>query len=794
MAMTPKQLAQYKKDKEAILALEKKIEAQIKVAGNLSGEEYQRMKDKIKANGKLLEQAKAREKAQDEINKKTKLLNEEKDKSKLIDMDVKETQKEINDLANLLLKNSNKLTKSQRERLTTEISRRKVNMDAAKFVQMQVDLEEKLQMSSFAVGENFRMAKEQAILMTRVLLKNPLMIAVAAGYALGKALGFVAEQAKSFRDNVGTSVITSGKLVAKLAGAKAESMLLGYNISEISNNIVDSFGTLDNVSNKSVRTIGQFEKVLGVTPEHSAGVMMQMQKVAGLSEEASISAMKNLAATAETNNIPIGKLFEDLSSSSEEVAAFGGENLENIKRAAVEARRMGVNLSTTMKIADKLLDFETSIAGEMEASLMIGKQLNFNRARQLALEGDVAGAARDVVKQIGGQAEFAKLNVLQRRALADSIGVSVDELSKLSSGKVEFKKPKETAEEQLLNKTAQAAAATAENSDKMGLLTAAVFGLTAVMGAKLLKELGGLSGIGTMMGKGLNKMGVKGFTKSGGLDKRTKLGQTLRRAKPNLKAAPSKVLDKAKGLAGKAKGAVSKGVGVVGKGLSAGKGAVTKAAGKGVGKSLLKKIPGVGLIAGLGFAASRIMKGDALGAFGEVASGVASLVPGIGTAVSATIDAGLMAKDISSASKDATDTANEVAKEASKNIEKVAEAQPSGVVTETKKVGGGTLTTTTSTTSIDTPAALASSDPEFVRRQLESAEHLLELKKHAEHRLQARAERDGVIDAREANKIKRYERQTQIMQTQVDLLTTKLNELISATKNVGKDVANQATQ
>ena len=35
---------------------------------------------------------------------------------------------------------------------------------------------------------------------------------------------------------------------------------------------------------------------------------------------------------------------------------------------------MGVNLSTTMKL-DKLLDFETSI-GEMEVSLMIGKQLN----------------------------------------------------------------------------------------------------------------------------------------------------------------------------------------------------------------------------------------------------------------------------------------------------------------------------------------------------------------------------------------------------------------------------------
>lgn len=88
-------------------------------------------------------------------------------------------------------------------------------------------------------------------------------------------------------------------------------------------------------------------------------------------------------------------------------------------------------------------------------------------------------------------------------------------------------------------------------------------------------------------------------------------------------------------------------------GKAAGKG-IAKAAGKGiakgVGKSLVKKIPIIGAIAGLGFGIQRAMQGDWLGAAGEVASGVASTVPGAGTAVSAGIDAALIGKDVASES------------------------------------------------------------------------------------------------------------------------------------------------
>ena len=77
------------------------------------------------------------------------------------------------------------------------------------------------------------------------------------------------------------------------------------------------------------------------------------------------------------------------------------------------------------------MDFENSIAKEVEASVLIGRQLNLQKAREAALTGDISSAMKEVVKQVGSEEEFNKLNLIQRKALADSIGVSVSEMGKL---------------------------------------------------------------------------------------------------------------------------------------------------------------------------------------------------------------------------------------------------------------------------------------------------------------------------------------------------------------------------
>ena len=73
---------------------------------------------------------------------------------------------------------------------------------------------------------------------------------------------------------------------------------------------------------------------------------------------------------------------------------------------------------------------------------------------------------------------------------------------------------------------------------------------------------------------------------------------------------------------------------------------VAKVIGPKVAKVVAKGIPFVGALAGLGFGISRAMEGDWKGAGAEVAGGVASIFPGVGTAASVATDVGLLARDV----------------------------------------------------------------------------------------------------------------------------------------------------
>lgn len=71
-----------------------------------------------------------------------------------------------------------------------------------------------------------------------------------------------------------------------------------------------------------------------------------------------------------------------------------------------------------------------------------------------------------------------------------------------------------------------------------------------------------------------------------------------------------------------------------------------RVAARGLARTALKKIPVIGLLAGVGFGIQRMMRGDMLGAAGELASGAASTIPGVGTAASIGIDAAMLGRDM----------------------------------------------------------------------------------------------------------------------------------------------------
>jgi hypothetical protein len=142
------------------------------------------------------------------------------------------------------------------------------------------------------------------------------------------------------------------------------------------------------------------------------------------------AATKSMGKAA---GVPIDSLMKDVAGSTKAFAEYGKDGGLNISKAAVAAAKMGVSMDAMTKVTDSLLDFETSINAEMELGAMMGKQLNLDRARGLAYEGDINGAVKSTLDELGGIEAFNKMDIFQKRKAAELLGLSVDEFQKMAT-------------------------------------------------------------------------------------------------------------------------------------------------------------------------------------------------------------------------------------------------------------------------------------------------------------------------------------------------------------------------
>lgn len=166
-------------------------------------------------------------------------------------------------------------------------------------------------------------------------------------------------------------------------------------------------------------------KQMGLSKEEAAGI----QKLSLLSGKSADDILQNAISQNKTA-ISYKKIISDISKVNAEISVMYKNNPELIAKAVIEANKLGMSLEDTQKIAKSLLDFETSIAGELEAELLTGQRFNFEKARALALDGKSVEAAKELVDQMGGLNGLTRLNVIQRERLAASIGLSAEELTK----------------------------------------------------------------------------------------------------------------------------------------------------------------------------------------------------------------------------------------------------------------------------------------------------------------------------------------------------------------------------
>ena len=181
-----------------------------------------------------------------------------------------------------------------------------------------------------------------------------------------------------------------------------------------------------------VGQISDIKTLLGLS-EAAAGRLGLMMKSTGQpAEEIRDSISDTVSELNESGKSAVAprQVLDDVLTASEDIAASLGNNPKALAAAATAARKFGMTLSQVDKIAGSLMEFESSIESELEAQLLTGKNINLSKARELALNNDLEGVAKELANQGASAAEFASMNRIQQESLAKAMGMSRQELAK----------------------------------------------------------------------------------------------------------------------------------------------------------------------------------------------------------------------------------------------------------------------------------------------------------------------------------------------------------------------------
>ena len=327
--------------------------------------------------------------------------------------------------------------------LDTAIQNNKVQQDISKFQGMQNDAVNKLQGPMNDVKDK---AMEMGA-MLKAVFANPALALVAGLGLAAKQMFDLFKGAQSLKTELGISDEAAVGLQMQISEVSMSMKAAGVesaDVAEAQMALINNFGGVAASSSDLLMNMAKLKADFGVSGQAAGALMVTMKAIGASSEQAAFQMAKNVASLAQAEGVAPGQVMQDIANNTEAFAGFAKDGGMNVAMAAIEAKKLGINFDTAVKIADNLLDFESSIQQQMEAEILLGRQLNLDKARQLALSGDIEGLQREVLKNVGSEAEFNAMNVLQRRALAQSIGISVTELSKMVANQNNINKATET--------------------------------------------------------------------------------------------------------------------------------------------------------------------------------------------------------------------------------------------------------------------------------------------------------------------------------------------------------------
>ena len=196
-------------------------------------------------------------------------------------------------------------------------------------------------------------------------------------------------------------------------------------------------GSMKLVTKDLATSVSILNAQLGVSQEDSAGFLRNMASMSNSTMKVQENLMYVAGYMTQIIGIPLPIVMKDIAKITSNTLVMISNFPIMILKAAVEARRLNTSINDIATGARSILNFSESINSEMSASVLIGKSIDLQYARELAFNGRLLEYNEEILritKDIG----FNKLNPLQQEEFAKAVGRGADELKRMLQARTEW--------------------------------------------------------------------------------------------------------------------------------------------------------------------------------------------------------------------------------------------------------------------------------------------------------------------------------------------------------------------
>ena len=242
------------------------------------------------------------------------------------------------------------------------------------------------------------------------------------------------KEAWNFRKAMGMTRIESQFISKDAQSLAIDYMAMGVTIEGMYKSyqaIGQAVGGVHNVTKDMARDVALMSAQLGISEDVSVGFMRNLAAVSKSSMELQTNMMGLAQSMSSAAGVNLGDAMKDVASKSSNTLTLMSRLPNIVLRAAIELRRMGTSMTDAANAGSHVLDFTQSINEEMEASVLLGRGINFQSVRQLTYNRDLEGAAKRTVELAKQNGFLHKMDYFQMQAFAKMSGYSVDQLTNM---------------------------------------------------------------------------------------------------------------------------------------------------------------------------------------------------------------------------------------------------------------------------------------------------------------------------------------------------------------------------